>query len=262
MSQSNDEDKVMTAAELLRRKKRTGASTTKEEVARKPKETGADIDDEIARLEAELAQDDSDSEGSSSSEDESVSDSSRVKSKPMETTISNGVVSLSSVKDELIEGLPDELLPKVPPKRKSKKNEDMKAKRRKGDAQPSSGLEIAVKEVLSGYVARSSEKLPFYCRVCQKQYTNETDFFVHRETDFHKAAVEAERRASYCKLCHKQLTSPAQMKEHLKSKPHRDRLRLVASKQQHQQHHHRGDNRNSSRKGGKGRDGRSSRQWV
>ena len=260
MPHSNDDNEVLTAAELLRRKKMTGASKKTEEEARKPEKTGADIDDEIARLEAELAQDDSDSKESSSSEDESVNDSSEAsRSAPAEKNMGKGVVSMSAVKDERIQGLPEELLPKVPPKRKSNQKMDKRAKKRKEETKPNSGLEMAVKEVLSGYLARSSEKLPFYCRVCQKQYNNESDFFVHRETDFHKAAVEAERRASYCKLCRKQLTSPAQMKEHLKSKPHKDRLHFMASKQHQQQS--RGNNRNYSKRGG-GRDGRSSRQWV
>jgi hypothetical protein len=33
----------------------------------------------------------------------------------------------------------------------------------------SDGLRDAVQELLSGYVARSSEKIPFYCRVCLHQ---------------------------------------------------------------------------------------------
>ena len=40
----------------------------------------------------------------------------------------------------------------------------------------SDGLRDAVQEVLSGYVARSSEKIPFYCRVCLHQSENQEDF--------------------------------------------------------------------------------------
>jgi hypothetical protein len=40
----------------------------------------------------------------------------------------------------------------------------------------SDGLRDAVQELLSGYVARSSEKIPFYCRVCLHQSENQEDF--------------------------------------------------------------------------------------
>ena len=85
-----------------------------------------------------------------------------------------------------------------------------------------------MKEVLSGYTARSSEKIPYYCRFCSKQYNNEVEFFEHKNTEFHIAAVAVERKATYCRLCRIQLTSPVQMKEHLKSKPHKERLHKVS----------------------------------
>jgi hypothetical protein len=40
-------------------------------------------------------------------------------------------------------------------------------------------------------------KVPFYCRHCAKQYANELEFPESRETDFHKKAVEIERKATY-----------------------------------------------------------------
>ena len=58
----------------------------------------------------------------------------------------------------------------------------------------SDGLRDAVQEVLSGYVARSSEKIPFYCRVCLHQSENQEDFTVHKTTDFHKALSQWKRR--------------------------------------------------------------------
>ena len=114
------------------------------------------------------------------------------------------------------------------------------------DAKRSSGLKQAVQEVLAGYKARSSERLPFYCRVCAKQYDNETEFFNHKETEFHRVAVETERKASYCRLCRKQLTSPEQMKEHLASRPHKERLQKMIDRQQ----------------GGRSQRNKGGRQWV
>ena len=98
-------------------------------------------------------------------------------------------------------------------------------------AQKSDGLRQAVLEVLQGYVPRSSEKLPFYCRVCSHQSTSEEEFLEHKQTAFHKTAVQVERKNTYCKLCRKQLTSIVQMQEHLKSGPHRERLDFVQARQ-------------------------------
>jgi hypothetical protein len=100
------------------------------------------------------------------------------------------------------------------------------------------GLESAVREVLDSYVPRSSERLPFYCRVCAVQYANLDEFRSHQSTDAHIAAADVDRKVSYCKLCRKQLTSPAQLREHLQSRPHRDRLERT--KQNHRRRLHPG----------------------
>eukprot|EP00980_Cylindrotheca_fusiformis_P007107 scaffold1489_cov194-Cylindrotheca_fusiformis.AAC.17 len=180
-----------------------------------------DIDEEIRRLEAELEK--------SSSSDESSDDDS-------EASADRGVVSLSRFAEDRIENLPPAALPLAgrynprdgmkPAKKKRRRDDD-----KNDEVEVSSGLREAVKEVLSGYKARSSERLPFYCRVCSKQYANENEFFDHKNTPFHKTAVDMERKASYCKLCRKQLTSPEQMKEHLSSRPHRERLRKMKDRQ-------------------------------
>lgn len=162
-----------------------------------------------------------------------------------DATGSGGVLCLSTVKDDRIEALPTQYLPtnkkrvlrnvdrdEAPGGTSSKKKRSVATSATttaRRSQQVSSGLERAVKEVLEGYQPRSSERLAFYCRVCAKQYGNEDDFFQHRQTDFHQAAVEMERKMSYCKLCRRQLTSPAQLKEHLRSKPHKERLAHMQS---------------------------------
>lgn len=177
-----------------------------------------DLDDEIARLEAEL-QASSSSDESENEDDGSVEES--------------GVLSLSKFSDNKIASLPATALPQ--PGRYKASGERRRVKTPKQSAvEIPDGLREAVKEVLSGYKARSSEKLPFYCRVCQVQYTSADEFFQHKQTQFHKTAVAMERKATYCKLCRKQLTSPDQMKEHLVSKPHRMRLQKMKEKQQGQ----------------------------
>jgi hypothetical protein len=183
--------------------------------------SGEDIDDEIARLERELMNngDESDDSGSSSDEEESETEATNTDGK--------GVLSLSQFADDRVEGLASTCLP-VPGKYSLKKKRD------KPKQQPAvkSGLQKAVEEVLGGYTARSSERIPFYCRFCSKQYDNETDFFEHRSSEFHKTAVALEKKATYCKLCRKQFTSPVQMKEHLASRPHKQRLQNARNQQQ------------------------------
>jgi hypothetical protein len=187
--------------------------------------SGGDMDDEIARLEKELM--DSDDSGSSSEEDEDEVSNTN----PTNSNDNAAILSLSSFADDRVESLPTTCLPvpgrySLTKKRKGKKTHQPEVK---------SGLQKAVEEVLGGYTARSSEKIPFYCRFCSKQYENETAFYEHKDSEFHKTAVALERKATYCKLCRKQFTSPVQMKEHLSSRPHKQRLQTVRSRQQGQQ---------------------------
>jgi Zinc-finger of C2H2 type len=99
----------------------------------------------------------------------------------------------------------------------------------------SGGLKQAVRELIQTYQPKSSERLPFYCRYCQSQSNNYTTFVQHQTLVSHTHNVTLHNKASYCQLCHKQLTSPTQLKEHLQSKPHCDKLKYVQSKQQAQQ---------------------------
>jgi hypothetical protein len=210
---------LLTAAEMLRQKT---AKNTKKSV--KFSEPEVDYDEEIRRLEQELE------EGSESSSDEEDSDE--------EDSKEPAVLSLSSLADDRIDALPANLLPVPHGKKRLLKGidqdyieEERARKRSKHEYEPSAGLRAAVKEVLDGYKPRSSERLPFYCRVCSKQFDNKEEFLEHRTTEFHLTAEAMEKKATFCKLCRKQLTSPAQMKEHLMSRPHKERLRTVRERQ-------------------------------
>ena len=188
--------------------------------------SGGDIDDEIARLERELMNTGEDSEDSIGSSDEDESED--------EATHNNeaAVLSLSEFANDRVESLSSTCLP-VPGKYSLKKRKKAERKQAQPTAEKS-GLQKAVEEVLGGYKARSSEKIPFYCRFCSKQYENEDAFHAHKTSEFHKTAVAMEKKATYCKLCRKQFTSPVQMKEHLSSRPHKQRLQNVRSRQQQQ----------------------------
>jgi Zinc-finger of C2H2 type len=226
---ADDVSRPVPIAELLRRRKSQPISATKpQETSHDNEEEVSDIDEEIRKLEAELNKD---SAGSDSEDDDDGSDS---------LVANKGVISLSTVAEDRIAALPLQCLPAN--KRRIIKGIDASeeagtqrgSKRRKIEEPPrnvSDGLKAAVKLVLDGYVPRSNEKLPFYCRVCAKQYTDNDAFFQHKKSDFHKTAADMEKKASYCKLCRKQLTSPVQLKEHLTSKPHKDRLQKMKSRQ-------------------------------
>lgn len=208
----------LTAAELIKKKTRQSKKRK-----RQKEETKLDLDDEIKRLEAELrsmSADEQDSTGESSDDGASA------------------IVALSTVKNDRIEALPASALPDIPPAKKKQIKGDDSTQRSKTDEKArikaplvSQGLKDAVREVLRGYKPRSAEHLPFYCRCCAKQYDNLEQFQAHKTTDFHKAAVELERKASFCRSCRKQLTSPAQLQEHLQSKPHKERLQKLKAKQ-------------------------------
>jgi hypothetical protein len=205
-------------------------------------EPEVDLDEEIRRLEQEL-EDSNSSDDSNSVDDEDENE--------------KGVLSLSQYADDRPEHLPKSCLPKpgrysarasVDPRSITNTKGHTKADivKRREEQNKSSGLKEAVQEVLDGYKARSSEKLPFYCRYCAKQYNNETEFLEHKQTDFHETAVAMEKKATYCRLCMKQLTSPPQMKEHLASRPHKERMQSVRNRQ----------------RGSKNQRGDTKRQWC
>jgi hypothetical protein len=194
-------------------------------------EPEVDLDEEIRRLQQEL-------EESGSSEESDSDDDDEGSAKP-------AVLSLSEFAQDRVEQLPESYLP-VPGRYLASRDPHAKAKKSPREQKKIDGLREAVQEVLGGYKARSSEKLPFYCRFCAKQYGNEDEFFEHKQTEFHETAVAMEKRATYCRLCMKQLTSPPQMKEHLASRPHKERLKNVRNRQQ----------------GVKSRETGSKRQWV
>ena len=225
-------------AERMRRK--MNSSISKEKSANKSTkkkrvsfEEDENIDDEIKRLEAELADE---SESESDSDDENSKENNVDNIDGMEKT----VISLSNFVEERIPSLPQSALPLPQKSKRLKVDRDMdnelealprKKKSRTQNIKVNDGLKAAVREVLGNYVARSSEKLPFYCRVCAKQLSNFDEFREHKQTEMHKIAVREEEKMSYCRLCRKQFTSPAQLKEHLQARPHKQRLANEKAKQ-------------------------------
>lgn len=227
-------------AEILRRRHKQARGTS--QCAQNDQEISdaVDIDEEIKRLEQELANE-------SSSDNDSFEED-------------TAVVCLSAVAHERIDPLPSHVLPGSKSRRlKIDKVEELlptatvdnraieggqrrlrKKIRREQElgADDKSNMLAVVQEMMAGYVARSSERIPFYCRVCQVQSENETAFLEHKLTEFHKLAVKEEQKASYCKVCRKQLTSVVQLHEHLSSKPHRDRMDYLRSTHPRKVHQH------------------------
>jgi hypothetical protein len=225
------------------------------------KSSSMDLDEEIRRLEEELAADtaNSDTEHEEYSDDEDGGDDNDNDDERNEDGAESrkmgsqncGIICLSNLANDRIEPLPQHALPQN--KRRKLKgvdsatcskvatgsNEPKKRKRPDSSDQNeqehvvSDGLRHAVQELLQNYVRPSQlDRPPFYCRICQHQSKSQSDFDHHRASEFHKVAVIEEKKSTYCKLCRKQLTSVIQMEEHLKSRPHRDRMAFVKGKQQ------------------------------
>ena len=221
-----------------------------------------DLDEEIRRLEEELAEesdgddDDDDFDDVDESDNEIDDNDSGMKewksNEILDDNYSNGIIRLSNLADDRIEPLPSSALPQS--KRRHLKGVDAAAasahhdeeahsaahrKKRKHSQNEkeehivSEGLKHAVHDLLQNYIRPSQlDRPPFYCRVCQHQAKSQSEFDLHRTSEFHKVAVKEEQKKTYCKLCRKQLTSVIQMEEHLTSKPHRDRMDFVKGKQQ------------------------------
>jgi hypothetical protein len=118
------------------------------------------------------------------------------------------------------------------------KKQDSKPKKKPKKLPPSAaehertGLEKTVLELLRNYQPSSSEKRPFWCRVCRFQGESADDLMTHRESEFHVVASQKERKLSYCKLCKIQFTSPDQLKEHLRGAKHKAKLEYAMKNQQ------------------------------
>jgi hypothetical protein len=196
-----------------------------------------DLDDEIARLEAELAEaNDSSNDGSDSDDQSSTSDNN---DEPDDEAIGEEALVLKSdlTDEDRIPGLSAAYLPTVAFKALAKPRvgkETREAKKLKGpkptkedkkSAEPVVSRAQKQAELFSyirGY--EPSEHKPFYCRICNFQGSSVEDLAAHRSSDDHKAATDRDQKACLCKLCRKQFTSPAQLTEHLKGKSHKDML--------------------------------------
>lgn len=173
----------------------TGSSTTSDNLKRGIGSDDGDlVDDKIAALERELqssSDSDSEDEEDSGSGSEGIPGTDGDRHDPSVAGGSsrrNGSIThklVSPLDAEKIQPLPQHLLP-LPGcgvSKKSKKPEDLppkKARKKRkrdgaekeadgGGSGVSAGLAGVVKELLANYEARSSERVPFYCRVCKFQ---------------------------------------------------------------------------------------------
>ncbi|CAM9444013.1 unnamed protein product, partial [Ectocarpus sp. 6 AP-2014] len=191
------------------------------------------VDDQIAALERELkGANDSSSDAESSSSDDDSAGSKEDRGAGRERRRVAKLVS--PLEAEKIEPLPAHLLPRPGcgvHKDKKKKNKPSAAVGTTALPGPSQGLDSAVKELLANYEARSSERVPFYCRVCKFQGDSLEALEKHKEEPLHVEAAKKERKISKCSLCKKQFTSPPQLQEHLAGKAHLEKLQSTMSRQ-------------------------------
>ena len=166
----------------------------------------SELDDEIARLEAELAAAESSSDSSSSdSEGSDGSDASA-------SGVGNGAVIGSAwAESERIAPLPTHSLPaascSVPVGQKRG------AKRMRPSAR-------TVPDWLDPSLYKPSQNRELYCRVCVFQASSVEELQEHRRDPAHIRKEAAEATHTFCKLCKKQFTSVAQLAEHKKGKWH------------------------------------------
>jgi hypothetical protein len=241
-SSNDDESHIVTAEELMRRKRKNGfgSQSSAALTIQSNSLNEGDLDDEIKRLEAEL-EESSDSSGDDSSsfsdscdsdDDESMNRrQNEGKAATDKSSSKDAVICLSSCASETIKPLDKTLLPACKSKKLKIDRDDEHQNVREKNYSERNGLRDVVKEVLAGYQPRSSERIPFYCRVCAVQSKDESEFLLHKQSEFHKTAVQVEKKATYCKLCRKQLTSLVQMQEHLDSRPHKERLNSMKARQ-------------------------------
>jgi hypothetical protein len=83
---------------------------------------------------------------------------------------------------------------------RSEKEEEL-FKERESKKERISGLEATVRELLVNYKPSSSEKRPFWCRVCRIQSECLPSFEAHMKSELHTVAIAMERKMSYCSLC-------------------------------------------------------------
>lgn len=242
-----------------------------------------DLDEEIKRLEAELAADSASDEDDQISDDSdfdavnnrkvsfgqnsiltfSAGDNYESTSPDIQTSSSSGVICLSASAKDRIEPLPASSMPQIARKTPIQIDQKMKSKKQKRDKEEhtiNEGLKHAVEDLLSNYKTRSEvEQTPWYCRVCQHQANDEAGFLSHRESVLHNTAMKEHQKKTYCKMCRKQMTSVIQFQEHLNSRPHRE---MLASKRCQQQGRGIGDGRGRRRDGGRDYGRGSKRQWC
>mmetsp|Transcript_15007 Transcript_15007/g.44816 ORF Transcript_15007/g.44816 Transcript_15007/m.44816 type:complete len:184 (-) Transcript_15007:52-603(-) len=173
------------------------------------------VDDEIARLEAELADDGSDSD------DESVE----------AEVVADGV--LASLESERIAPLPAHLLPQQPTKKRQSQPPGDPRKRAKGPEalfRAAPPEQIAAARALVAAAAKSEKiKAPFWCRLCAFRGADLEAYQAHIATPLHLIATKLWKEASACALCRVQTTSPNELAVHLKSKKHLERVAYVNS---------------------------------
>lgn len=86
----------------------------------------------------------------------------------------------------------------------------------------SKGMESTIVEMLQNYAPTSSDRKPFWCRVCRHQSASHAEFNEHNKSEIHAKASKLERKLSSCKVCKKEFTSPDQLREHLNGKSHKE----------------------------------------
>ncbi len=139
-----------------------------------------DLDARIARLEAELEED---NEPFTSGEGNADCQTGEKLTSPILVDPTNRISPLpTSLLPDASCGLSSSSVKQRKKRKSGDKGDNVERKKLKG-------LEASVQELLSSYKPRSGERIPFWCRCCQFEGSSVEDLRQHRETEFHKVVV-------------------------------------------------------------------------
>ncbi|KAJ1451962.1 hypothetical protein M885DRAFT_487214 [Pelagophyceae sp. CCMP2097] len=188
------------------------------------KKGGIDLDAQIAALEAALGTSDPSSDGSDADDsDASSSDDSD------DAVASKGGLIISSLSKARIPPLAAHLLPASKCKGSiTSLDANGKTVFRPAPKKKSPVVDLAQK-LVDAALTSTKNKVPFSCRLCAFTGAALEDFEKHKKTLLHGVATRLWTDQSYCRLCRAQCTSPLELRVHLTSKKHLERLSELAA---------------------------------
>mmetsp|Transcript_440 Transcript_440/g.1150 ORF Transcript_440/g.1150 Transcript_440/m.1150 type:complete len:216 (+) Transcript_440:72-719(+) len=164
------------------------------------------VDEEIARLEAELEAAD-DTAGDDEKDD-----------------VDDDALIFSSLESERIAPLPASQLPAAHCRKPTKRPRTLEGRQERRGPAADPAVVAQARRLVDAAGATEKVKIPFACRLCNFRGADLDDFEAHRASQLHVVATRLYKEASFCGLCRVQCTSPLELRTHTVSKKHQERL--------------------------------------